>query len=84
MVCPDAIEGDLYLCEALPDTEWITAEGVIEVTFTQHRWADVDNDMAHEFALGSGMEIGPLQPIDQELSVEDLNHSFHRDPFRVR
>ncbi len=33
----------------------------------------IDNDMENAFDLGAGTEVGKLQPIDQELSVEDLN-----------
>ncbi len=32
VICLDANEGDLYLCEALQDMDWVTAEGVIDVT----------------------------------------------------
>ncbi len=73
VICPDASEGDLYLCKALPDKDWITAEGVTEVAFTKTRWAHVDNDMDDVFNLGVRTEIGTLAPVDQELSVEDLN-----------
>ncbi len=53
VICPDANEGDLYLCKALPDKDWITAEGVIEVTFTNSRWAHIDNDTEHRTELKS-------------------------------
>ncbi|MCP4539893.1 MAG: hypothetical protein GY832_22365, partial [Chloroflexi bacterium] len=30
VICPGATEGDLYLCEALLDKDWLTAEGLVE------------------------------------------------------
>ncbi len=72
-ICPDAVEGKLYLCEVLPDAEWVTAEGLINITFTKYRWAHIDNDTEHVFDLGIGTEVGKLRPVDQELSIEELN-----------
>ncbi len=61
------------MCEALPETEWVTTEGLIDVTFTKYRWAHIDNDMENAFDLGVGTEVGKLHPVDQELPVEELN-----------
>ncbi len=33
VVSPGGAENDLYLCEALPDPKWVTAEGLISITF---------------------------------------------------
>ncbi len=71
--CPGANEGDLFLCEALLDKDWVTAEGVIEIAFTKTRWAHIDNETDSAFDLGIGTAIGTLIAVDQELSVEDLN-----------
>ncbi len=53
----------------------MTAEGLIDVTFNKCRWAHIDNDADEAFDLGVGTEIGTLKQVDQELSVEELNHS---------
>ncbi len=66
-------EGNLCLCEALSDQDWITAEGLIEVTFANSRWVHIDNDTEHVFDLGARTEVATLEFVDQELSVEDLN-----------
>ncbi len=60
VICPDAGEGKLYLCKALPDLEWVTAEGLIDVSINQYRWAHIDNDMDQSFDLGIGMEVRKL------------------------
>ncbi len=49
VICPDAVEGELYLCEALPELDWVTAEGLINVTFTKSRWVHIDNAMDQVF-----------------------------------
>ncbi len=43
VICPDAAENGLYLCEALAGPEWMTAEGLIDITFNKYRWAHIDN-----------------------------------------
>ncbi len=73
VICPDAAESDLYLYEAMPELEWMTAKGLIDITFNKYRWAHIDNDTDEAFDLGIGTEVGKLQPVDQELSVEELN-----------
>ncbi len=67
VICLNADEGELYLCEALPEAEWVTAEGLIDITFTKYRWAHIDNDTEHVFDLGIGTEVGKLCPVNQEL-----------------
>ncbi len=57
LICPGGAENDLYLCEALPESKWVTAEGLIDVTFNKYRWAHIDNDMVEAFDLGIGMEV---------------------------
>ncbi len=73
MICPGSAENDHYLCEALPESKWVTAEGLIYVTFNKYRWAHIDNNTDEAFDLGVGMEIGTLKQVDQELSVKELN-----------
>ncbi len=82
MICPDATESDLYLCEAMPEPEWVTAEGLIDVTFNKYRWAHIDNDTDEAFDLGIGTEVRKLCPVDQELSIEKLNQ-LTADPVEV-
>ncbi len=62
VICLDAKEGDLYLCETLPDLDWITAEGVIKATFTKQRWVHIDNDTENVFNLGAGTEVREVAP----------------------
>ncbi len=60
VICPDAIESDLYLCEAMPEPEWVTAEELTDITFSKYRWAHIDNDMDKAFDLGVSTEVGKL------------------------
>ncbi len=54
-------------------TQWITAEGLIDVTFRKHRWVHIDNDTDEVFFLEKGTEVTTLAPVTQELTVEELN-----------
>ncbi len=51
VICPDAAENDIYLCEAMSEPEWMTAERLIDITFNKYRWADIDNDTDEAFDL---------------------------------
>ncbi len=50
-ICLGGTENDLYLCEALPEPKWVTAEGLVNVTFNKYRWAHIDNDTDEAFDL---------------------------------
>ncbi len=60
-ICLGGAENGLYLCEALPKSKWVTAEGLIDITFNEYRWAHIDNNTDEAFDLGIGMEVGTLK-----------------------